>query len=528
MIPADAQSRKRKQRSPFRSSAEKYRASGFLGTLPLPPGEKYPPPTGYTGGGRPQPTDGQIARWLAGEDEHQPWAPRGNIALRLAEVPPEFWGGRDDLPFAYAGNNVDGWELMGIDVDNYQKGDGPPKEGLRELAELETRLGALPATVLSGARLETGSCIAVFLVPKGYRFTGKAAAAIEIIQKRHRYMMVHPSTNPDADDALYEWASGVPSTLTTVGVDKLIRFDGGLPSIADVTVLPQAWFSHLSHGGMSESDDPISDLTPSELLDWLQGRPGYGDAMCRVMQRATDEWVEKIEASSNSHDMIRNAHWRVLNLAAEGHVGVNAALDAIGEAGYPAALGKRDVETLGSEVNRSVLGALDKIQPRYARANGGTYVPEDTCAVDTSRFDCEGWAARLEDNDEAAPANERNGAGVGRFSLGVCGGTSAAHRTRALACAGYLAGAVVRCSRGRQEVDEDVELAGDGFGGRFGARSLRQVPRSVAGRRSLSVRRGWPRHLCQPTPGDRGAIRVVAGGVAQSPVRGGLRCGCSD
>ncbi len=370
----------------FRSAARRYRARGFLGTLPLPPGKKHPPPAGFTGGGKAHPTDHQVAQWARNQA-------RGNIALRLAEVPREFLEGRDDLPPIYAGNNVDGWELVGIDIDNYTKGESE-KRGAAQLGELEAELGQLPATALSGARLSTGSCIAVFLVPKGYRFAGKAADSIEVIQKRHRYMVVHPSVNPDAEDAdgqpaTYEWGWGAPSMLTDAGADTLERIEEGIPTIADIAVLPELWFTRLTHGGTEESDDPISDMTDGQLWDWLTDRRGFGDEMCSAMKSAVDEWVAKIGASTSSHDVLRDAQWRLLNLAAEGHAGVAAALDAVARAGLPAALGKRDIETLRGEMGRGIAGALDKIQPIF-----GTYVPDDRCAVDANKFDCDAWAAR--------------------------------------------------------------------------------------------------------------------------------------
>lgn len=376
---------------PFRARAEMYRARGFLGTLPLPRGQKASPPTGFTGGGREHPNDDQVAEWIADR-------PRGNIALRLAEVPREFLDGRDDLPPIYAGNNVDGWELVGIDVDNYTKGKSE-KRGAEQLRDLEADLGQLPATALSGARLSTGSSIAVFLVPKGYRFAGKAADSIEVIQKRHRYMVVHPSTNPDAkgangQPAMYEWGWGAPSKLADAGLGSLERFEDGLPALADIAVLPEDWFTHLTHGGMGESDDPISGLTDGQLREWLEARPGYGDPMCAVMRTAVDELVARIEASTSTHDVLRDAHWRLLKLASEGHTGANAALDEVMHAGWPAAVGKRDVETLNAEMNRSIAGALDKIQPLW-----GDYVPDDNCDVraraDAGEFDCDAWAANV-------------------------------------------------------------------------------------------------------------------------------------
>lgn len=414
LLPETDARRKSKLRNKnvYGRAAPRYRAIGLLGTLPLPRGKKASPPTGFTGGGRPHPTDDQVATWIAER-------PRGNIALRLAEVPREFLADRDDLPPIYAGNNVDGWELVGIDVDNYTKGDCE-KRGAEQLRDLEAERGQLPATALSGARLSTGSCIAVFLVPKGYRFAGKAADSIEVIQKRHRYMVVYPSTNPDTKDAagqpaMYQWGWGAPSKLADAGPDTLERFEDGMPTLDQIAVLPEAWFTHLTHGGECESDDPISGLSDGELWEWLEDRPGFGDAMCAVMKSAVDELVADIEASTSSHDVLTAAHWRLLNMAAEGHAGMKAALDEVMNAGWPAAVGKRDVETLNAEMGRSIAGALDKIQPLWRMANGKDYVPEDKCAVDTTKFDCDAWADRFaaadsasnDDNDELAREVER-------------------------------------------------------------------------------------------------------------------------
>lgn len=232
-------------------------------------------------------------------------------------------------------------------------------------------------------------------MPKGYRFAGKAADSIDMVQKRHRYMVVHPSTNPDAvgEDgrpAMYEWGKGAPSKLADAGTDALERFEDGMPTLAHIAVLPEAWFTRLTHGGMGESDDPISGLTDAELWEWLEKRPGHGGEMCDRMRTAVEKLVAGIEASASTHDVLRDAQWRVLNLAAEGHAGVKTALDEVMRAGWPAAVGKRDVETLGAEMGRSIAGALDKIQPKF-----GHYVPEDTCAVDTAKFDCDAWTDRM-------------------------------------------------------------------------------------------------------------------------------------
>ncbi|WP_342774186.1 AAA family ATPase [Mycobacterium pseudokansasii] len=189
---------------------------------------------------------------------------------------------------------------------------------------------------------------------------------------------------------MYEWGWGAPSKLADAGAESLERFEDGMPTLEQVAVLPKAWFTHLTRGGMGESDDPISGLSDGQLWEWLEARPGYGDGMCSEMESAVDEWVAKIEASSSTHDVLRDAHWRLLKLASEGHAGVKAALDQVTRAGWPAAVGKRDLETLGAEMGRSIAGALDKIQPIW-----GDYVPEDTCAVDKTKFDCDAWTDRL-------------------------------------------------------------------------------------------------------------------------------------
>lgn len=373
---------------PFRDAAEKYRASGFLGTLPLPPGEKNPPPKGFTGSGRPDPTNEQVRAWRRDNGD-------GNIALRLAEVPHEVTNKRD-LPFAYAGNNVDGWELLGIDVDDY-KG----KHGLRELRELEAEHGPLPPTAMSTARWagwdEHRSAIRVFLVPKGYRFMGKAAPSIDIVQKRHRFMVAAPSTNPDADGVQYEWRYCATDSTT----EALREFDGGLPNVAtgDVALLPESWFAHLSRGGTVESDDAVSGLSDVELNDWLETL-GYDAEPCERMRGAVAKWLERLDESASSHDKLFPAHNELLNLAAEGHAGIEWALNQFHPAWWAHVSANRggDPETASAEINRSITGALDKIQPGYK----GLGRPEDTCAVDTGRFDCDGLAARLLADDGAA------------------------------------------------------------------------------------------------------------------------------
>lgn len=395
---------------PYAQYAKKYRELGWLGTLPLPPGLKHPPPKGFTGSGRPHPTNNQVLAWVRGKDSDHAYSPDGNIALRLGEVPDAYLGERE-LPVIYGGNNVDGWELIGIDVDDY----GDKKNGRTELRELEAELGPLPATAMSSARWgiwsEHRSAIRVFLVPKGYRYMGKISPSIEVIQKRHRFMVAHPSTNPDADGALYEWRWGATNHGVDDGGDPrygaLAHFEGGIPRFDDtaatpeehdVAVLPVAWFVHMSRGGTIETDDPISNLSDDELFEWAQTLD-YEDDPCERMQRCVAECLERIDNSDSSHDKIIYAHWRIFNMAAEGHKGLKWALDTVHTRWRKHVIDNRgDLEAALGELNRSALNALDKIQPLY----DGLGRPSDMCSVNAEDYDTDGWATRFEQTRTAA------------------------------------------------------------------------------------------------------------------------------
>lgn len=394
-------------------SALLYRNAGWLGVLPLPRGRKSNPPKGYSGGGRPHPTDEEIAHWRKSN-------PYGNVALRLADVDTaHVKQGRttsNKLPVVYAGNTVDGWELLGIDVDNYAKAKGDSKRGLEELNALEEEYGPLPATALSSARWpeakdqkQYNGCIAVYLVPKGFRFMGKAANCIDIVQKRHRYMVAWPSTNPEADDKQYTWRFGRPNypaakkraiELRTydpgstdaqpvgTGADAPI----GLPPLGDIAVLPEEWFNYLSRQGQVETEDPISALTDDDLWIWATTKLRYGDEPCKWMTEAVEKFVGELDASADSHPKLTSAHWRLFSLAAEGCAGLEWALKEYHSAWAKHVLENRGgaPEDLMDEISRSVMGALSKIEPVWAeRAR-----PDDPCEVRKQVEDGE-WDERL-------------------------------------------------------------------------------------------------------------------------------------
>lgn len=180
-----------------------YWEAGWRGILPLPVGQKANPPSGYTGYNGTDPSFADVTAWA---EEN----PNSNIALRL--------------PVG----------VVGIDVDAYAG-----KKGAESLRTLESELGTLPPTWTSTARTDDVSGIRLFRVPPGTRFREKfAGAGIDLLHHGHRYALVWPSTNPNADDAPYVWIS--PAGTRGIGV----------PVLAELPWLPSAWV-----GALRERDD---------------------------------------------------------------------------------------------------------------------------------------------------------------------------------------------------------------------------------------------------------------------------------
>jgi hypothetical protein len=127
-----------------------YRERGWPSVLPLPPGQKAPPPTGFTGSGARIPTTGEVDAWRRER-------PDANVALALVEC--------DDWNF----------DLLGVDIDNYAKGDRPAGRAMEVITEIEDRAGVrFPATPYLSHR-DDGSSIWVYRVPKGVLWRSKLA-----------------------------------------------------------------------------------------------------------------------------------------------------------------------------------------------------------------------------------------------------------------------------------------------------------------------------------------------------------------
>jgi hypothetical protein len=299
------------------------------------------------------------------------------------------------LPFSHAGNNVDGWELIGIDVDDY--GD---KHGAEQLAALEAELGPLPDTVMSSARWETAPMAGtrIFLVPKGYRYKGKAFATnhsgpkhIDTIHAGHRYLVVWPSIHPTG--AVYEFRWGRPG--------EALKMYTGVPPMADVAVLPEKWFRHLE-AGESNGADARSDMDFGELEAWADAtfRECQGDP-CAAMVAKLAEYKAGLDLS-DSHHPLNTVVWSFTKKALEGHSGWHTVVNEYLTYWRDLSLSKRTADVLNAEAMRSVDGALAKAKAEFDGARHG-YMPDDTCVGGAG--DTDAWAAKVDAIPEPTAAS---------------------------------------------------------------------------------------------------------------------------
>lgn len=309
---------------PYGRAAALYRSAGWLGAMPLgrAPGKKSPPPTQFTGHGKPYPSTADEYAWA-----DDPRTAALNIGVR-----------------ANPGT-------LGLDVDAYTKvenGKAVVKRGDVALAELEARLGPLPPTWVSSAR-PAPSGIRWFRVPthldgREVNWPGEAAKDIEIIQPGHRYAVVWPSTNPDAEGAEYRWSFN-------------FEYEGDWPDEMLVprpdtfAWLPEAWV----RGLMLDYDrTEKADLAGSELQGWWAGlRPGEP---CPVIHSVCTRAVDNLRADNGArHETARDALRAIVAAGGAGHHGAREAVAAV-QAAFEAAVGAERAQA--GEWQRLLVGAV--------------------------------------------------------------------------------------------------------------------------------------------------------------------------
>jgi len=292
--------------NPYQDAALTYWAAGWRGVLPLPAGAKDPPPHGWTGADGGYPSYADVWAWR--EDN-----PSGNVALRLPDG------------------------LIGLDVDAYGQ-----KAGRASLAALVTAYGPLPPTWRSTSRDDGVSGISPFRVPDGLRWPGEAGAGIDIIQRRHRYMVAWPSIHPEGGK--YQWLD-----------DLQIPFEDNVPAPDDFPWLPESWIQGLT-GGKLERDIPkLGSVDDLEITRWLESLPAT--SMCRITARALER-ARGFDSASSRHDAALRSAMHLARLGTEGHAGIPHALASLGGAFCLAVAVQRGQREALDEWGRIVAGAV--------------------------------------------------------------------------------------------------------------------------------------------------------------------------
>lgn len=151
----------------------RYLARGW-NPMPLPPGQKFPPPRGYTGHRAKDVTEADVLDWLVDDTN-----PDSNVALRMPDG------------------------VLGLDVDVRTGGH-------ETMRHWEEELGPLPVAPVSNSRDDEGG-IRFFRVPIGVVWVADLGngSGVETIQRHHRYAVVEPSIHPTTGQP-YRWSDGAP------------------------------------------------------------------------------------------------------------------------------------------------------------------------------------------------------------------------------------------------------------------------------------------------------------------------------
>lgn len=283
---------------------------------------KGPPLSGFTGHNGRYPDGGDIGEWLSSELAGH------NIGLRM---PPG---------------------VIGLDIDacytKVENGKEVVKRGEDTLAELEAKWGPLPSTWVSSAR-PAPSGIRFYRVPetldgRPVNWPGEAGKFIEIIQPGHRYAVVWPSTNPDADGRPYLWTHPHDDPLTGDGADRPPRIDHLAP-------LPDTWVRGLA---LDYDRTEKADVGSGAAGDWF-GRLRSGEP-CPNIHAVTSKAITSLAAIDGSrHETARDALAAVVRAGGDGHRGAPEAVAALHQH-FVAAVG--EARANGGEWQRLVVGAI--------------------------------------------------------------------------------------------------------------------------------------------------------------------------
>ena len=311
-----------------------YIEKGWTAPLPLPHNAKFPPPKNMTGNIPP----------LTREDIETAWkraSNNANIGIR-SQIDSEM-------------------DVIFIDVDEDQaKG----KYGAVNMTALQKQYGDLHLQEIPRSSRRGPDSLGAqypFLVPAGVSWQGQAGKSIDVIQFKHRYTVVSPST---VDGMQYQWYIG----------NEVID----IPHIDDLPTLPDKWVNFLSNGSLKSGVDKrnssfakqVSEYSGTDQYDaainWMRDNlPEYGSVkpMSNRMRAQVDTSVLMEEMSENAHDTLLNKTMACIELSAEGHDGLKQALKKLRDAFYEEVLskGRRTKEDAKSEFERAIIGGVARL-----------------------------------------------------------------------------------------------------------------------------------------------------------------------
>lgn len=342
-----------------------YVAAGWS-PLPLPPKEKNPPPTGFTGVSGAYVDLAQVKKWCRERARYKTGNTSflaGNVALRLPKT------------------------VLGVDVDVYSG-----KAGATTLARAEVEWGTLPPTWVSTSRTDGISGIRLFRIPEGLAWPGELpfGKGVELLRWDHRFAIVFPSIHPEG--ATYAWY------LQDADSGELVASPDDFPAPGDLAQLPDAWVEGLTGGAKWNERAADEEMGDDAARAWLASCLGASGNPCAAFTRSLPKLavgIHKAGDDGGAHDTVRDAVWGVIRDGAVGHKGVAKALATLKKAFLQNVKGRRDSERIATgEWARIVIRGIQKISLEFPAPE-----QEDPCTAlgDGSVIDLEDLAgsARL-------------------------------------------------------------------------------------------------------------------------------------
>lgn len=321
-------------------SAAQTRAAGWQ-VLPLPRGQKFPPPSGYTG--------------REGAVESLDVNPGMNYAIRLPDG------------------------VVGIDVDHGYLAHGTDrvKHGADTMMALIQRLGALPATYVLSSREDRRSGQRFYRVPVGTELLGELPAEygpdgqhsdVEIIQHRHRYA-VGPGSVVDGREYTLTGPGGAPMSF--------------MPPADTLPMLPTTWLRALASTTVPVRNNGVTRVpgdVPARQLTFTQANEAYSRAVLEYGTATTPGF----NAKAFKFLAVSRAFWMAQGMSVEQWRFTTAEQEMAAhpyyrEGGIWAGLDATDIRVIGEVADRSNIRwqLVDEQPDATPNAPGGVYIIDE-------------------------------------------------------------------------------------------------------------------------------------------------------